>query len=197
MQILNDGIYTEISELAIPNTLEDYKLWKKNIINDSYNTYLANGFKSSATGIEYTFGYNDSDKMKFLQLSIDIFNGNTLFPVPVPSIDSVIVMHDQAQYQQLTRDISSFAWSAQTKLHILQGTVDMCGTIEEINTIDCSVSAFDNYSQVIDNSDSKSISQVVEEQKLEIAMLQGQLSEQNQTISNFMDYIFTSFPEIS
>jgi len=183
---INTDIFQDVSALLIPKTLSEYKVLKNNQIVDNYNIRLLNGFSSNATGNLYIFGYGQSDQMKFMQLIIDVFNGNVVFPIYVPALDNTLVVHNLEQYQQLIKDISAFAWSAQTKLHELQGEVNACNSIEEIDAIDCSISAFDyNPDQIPSNSDSKSLLDLVGVQKTELEILQKKYD----TLQGAVDFI--------
>jgi len=127
-----DGKVTVVKQISI-QTLDEYKAWKKSEINNFYNNYLSQGFKSSATGVEYTFTYGTNDQLKFLQLDVDVRNGNAPSPIPIPANEG-IAFHTLEQYQQLLKDISVFAWGAQMKLHQLFGMVDACTAIDQIDT---------------------------------------------------------------
>jgi len=127
-----DGKVTVVKQIST-QTLDEHKAWKKTKINDSYNNHLSQGFRSSATGIEYTFTYGTNDQLKFLQLDADVKNGNAPMPIPIPANEGVIP-HTLEQYQQLLKDISVFAWGAQMKLHQLFGMVDACTAIDQIDT---------------------------------------------------------------
>ena len=130
-QILQpDGTFID----AIP-PLEQARPSKLAQINGLYNQSLADGFSSLATGTPYTFGYGQSDREKFTQLAISVLSNIATFPVPIPSKDGEIVIHEQAQYQQLIGDISVFAWTMQNKIQTLSSQVKVATTVEEVNAV--------------------------------------------------------------
>jgi len=136
MQILNDetNSYTEVNTIFIPNTLPEYKLWKKNQINNSYLSTLKAGFTSNATGNPVEFFYDTIDQTKFMKLALDILAGNAPIPVPIPSKNG-IVFHTLEQYKILSKDISNFEWSNQMKLHTLFGMIDASLSISDTELI--------------------------------------------------------------
>jgi len=135
MQILDNGIYTEISSLAIPNTLPEYKIWKKNKINEDYNLILKSSFTSSTSGTELIYGYTDSDITKWMKLYISIGNGIVQYPVTISTKDNTILCLDEIQIKQLLVDINIWEWKNQERLHQKWSDVDACETIEQVSVI--------------------------------------------------------------
>lgn len=115
--------------------LEQVRSSKLIQINDKYNQTLSEGFNSTATGTPHTFGYGQSDREKFIQLAISVLSNIATFPVPIPTKDGEIVLHDQMQYQQLLGDISAFAWTMQVKLQTLTGQAKEATTVDKVNEV--------------------------------------------------------------
>lgn len=117
-------------------SLADVQAAKIAQINDLYSQKLTTGFSSSATGTAYTFGYGQTDQMKFMQLAILIMNNMAIFPVNIPAKDNTIVPHTQAQYNQLLIDIATFAQAQNTKQHDYITQVNTPNiTIDQVNAI--------------------------------------------------------------
>lgn len=116
-------------------TLEDMKTLKIQEIQTEYGIGLKKGFSSSATGTEYVFAYGQSDREKFMQLAISVLSNMANFPVPIPSKDGEIVLHNQDQYQQLMADINAFGWTMQMKLSTLISQIKAATTVEEVNDL--------------------------------------------------------------
>lgn len=117
-------------------TLADAQASKITQIESAYNQKLTDGFTSSATGTQYTFRYRAEDILKFLQLDVDVKDGNAPIPTPIPAKDGTIVYHNLTQYGQLKKDISTFAWAQQNKLHTLTGEAQSATTINALSPID-------------------------------------------------------------
>jgi len=135
MQILDNGIYTEVSQLHIPTDLEYYKVWKKNQINDSYYSTVKSGFKSSTSGEELLYGYSDFDQMKWMKLFISVSNGIVQYPVTISAKDDTILRLDEAQIKQLLIDINIWEWVNQERLHECWSDIDACESIEDASLI--------------------------------------------------------------
>jgi len=134
---IEDGVLTPIAAYAVQQ-LADAKVSKAGMIQQAYENVLNAGFTSSATGALYHFAYNQLNQLKFVKLAIDVASGNVTFPLPIPSIDGTIVMHSQAQYTQLTKDISSFEWVLQNQLHGIigpNGSITAATTVDQVNAI--------------------------------------------------------------
>lgn len=130
-----DGTYVSLVDFHIPNTLEEYKVWKKNQINDAYLSTVKSGFKSSSSGTELIYGYSDLDQMKWLKLFTSVNSGIVQYPVPVFAMDNTMVLLSDVQLRQLLIDINVWEWANQTRLHEKWGLVDASGSIEDANLI--------------------------------------------------------------
>lgn len=132
---LIDGNYLVFSDQKINgDVLSDVQTSKLAQINDLYNQKLAEGFTSSASGTEHAFSYSSGDVLKFLQLDVDVKDGNSPIPIPIPAKDGV-VPHTIDQYAQLKKDISAFAWSMQNKYHSFIDQVNACTTVDQVNAV--------------------------------------------------------------
>jgi hypothetical protein len=135
-QNITSGNFLIFSDQKIEGTaLQNVQEGKIAQIKDLYNQHLEAGFTSSATGTAYIFGYGQTDREKFMQLAISVLSNVSTFPVPIPTKDGSIIMHTQAQYQQILADINTFAWGAQNKLHQYTDQVQACTTVDEVNAI--------------------------------------------------------------
>jgi len=134
---VQDGVLTPNENLA-ELQLTDAQIAKTNEIQQSYENVLTAGFSSSVTGTLYQYAYGPLNQLKLMKLALDISAGNVPFPVPIPASDGTIVMHTQSQYNQFAKDISSFEWTLQNKLHGIigpGGTISAATTVEEVNSI--------------------------------------------------------------
>ena len=119
-------------------TLTDAQAAKTIEIQQAYENVLNAGFSSSASGTLHQFAYGQLNQLKLIKLAIDLLTGNIPFPVPIPASDGTIVMHDQTQYTQFAKDISSFEWTLQNKLHGIigpNGSINAASSVSQINSI--------------------------------------------------------------
>ena len=101
-------------------------------LGDTYNEKLTEGFNSSATGIQYHFGYNEFDQKKFIKVSLMTTKNKISFPVVIPDINGVPVLHTAEQYDALENDISIFEWVLQNKLEVLTIEVKALTIVEDV-----------------------------------------------------------------
>lgn len=116
-------------------TLEQVQQAKIAQITDLYNQKLEAGFNSSATGTAHTFGYAQSDQMKFMQLAILELKGLLPFPTDIPAKDNTKVSHTKIQYDQLIMDIAVFAQTQNSVQHQFIDQVNACTNIQQVNDI--------------------------------------------------------------
>jgi len=137
MQILDteSNTYVDVNTLSIPNTLPEYKVWKKNQINNSYLTTVKSGFNSSASGTDLIYGYEDQDQLKWMKLFISVGNGIVQYPVKISTKDNTALDLNEVQIKQLLIDINIWEWNNQERLHLKWSDVDACGTIEQASVI--------------------------------------------------------------
>jgi hypothetical protein len=134
---VQDGVLTPLSNI-VDLQLTDAKTNKINQIQQSYNDVLTAGFSSSATGTLYHYAYEQLNQLKLMKLALDIASGNVLFPVPIPASDGTVIMHDQTQYTLFAKDVSSFEWTLQNKLHGIicpGGSISAATTVDQVNSI--------------------------------------------------------------
>lgn len=136
-QNIIDGNFLILTDVSA-EMLNNVKQFKISQMKDIYNQKLTSSFSSLATGTVHEFAYDDKSQKKFMKLAIDISDGITIFPVPIPDKDGNVVMHDQIQYQQLRKDISAFEWDLESRLVELVNPIGLimnCKTIYDINNI--------------------------------------------------------------
>ena len=135
MEIKTDLGYVSVESIFVPDTLEEYKVWKKNKINEDYLSTVKSGFQSSTSGTELIYGYADLDQMKWLKLFTSVNSGIVQYPVPIFTKDNTMVLLDENQIRQLLIDINIWEWENQTRLHQKWSDVDACETIEDTQNI--------------------------------------------------------------
>ena len=101
-------------------------------LGDTYNEKLTEGFNSSATGIQYHFGYNEFDQKKFIKTSLMTVKNKISFPVAILDTNGVPVLHTAEQYDTLENDISMFERVSQNKLEALIIEVKALTIVEDV-----------------------------------------------------------------
>lgn len=119
-------------------TLAEAQAAKTIEIQQAYQNVLNAGFSSSASGTLYQYAYTQYNQIKLMKLAIDIAAGNVTFPVPIPAVDGTLTMYTQTQYAQFAKDISTFEWTLQNKLHDIigpGGSISAATSLEQLNAI--------------------------------------------------------------
>jgi hypothetical protein len=138
MYLIVNGAPVKQTQSVDTPTLAEAQASKTVEIQQSYENTLTAGFSSSATGTSYTYAYGQANQLKLVKLAIDVIAGYVTFPVPIPTVDGTIVNHTQVEYTQFAKDVSTFEWILQNKLHTYigpTGSIQTATTVDAVNAI--------------------------------------------------------------
>jgi len=125
MQILENGVYTEISELAIPNTLLEYKVWKIEKLFQQCTAEIENGFVSESTGHIFPLNADYQNNMTQTGLSLALY----------PELNSIAFNTSDAGLAMFTREqfLVIFKEAKTHKEGLLMKYFGLKAGIEDIN----------------------------------------------------------------
>ena len=129
MQILDNGIYTEISSLAIPTTLPEYKVWKIEKIYQQCLVDVETGFTSESTG--YSFPLNKDYMDNFTQAGVAFSLDDELISVPFNTSNMGLKFLTREQFKAIFKEGKAHKESLLMIYFQLKAGVEVSESIEQ------------------------------------------------------------------